>query len=657
VQTVLDRCGRTSLALVCALIASAAFAAGGARATIVPATTIDGPSATIAGFGGATMAEDGTGGVVYLKKIEGVTHVFASRLVEGHWSAPIRVDGEQKYAASWPRIGAADDGELIVTWATPFATENGKPVDEMLGAVLQPGSTGFGKPQVIDQDVGTGVGLSPDLAVSSSGFADIVYRTVQEGATTVTTLRPGDVAASIKAARLLGEHWQYLGVLNRHPAFALRPPSTENAPQIAINSLGNALVAWQEPEVNGRAQIWARRIYKEHVEYAMPVSTTTFGGREITSDADGISLAYTRLGQGMVAYRQQPDGTAIPGPRVFIATLPDGEAGGSKGPGSGKAFEEAKLADNEFNGGPEAIVGVPSIDLDENNEYRVAYDANGTVRQIEGYELGVFAEDSIAPPLSDVEHGVVTALNPEGGGLTAWPTADGETSAVAVNEEYPEGASQSGIIAGGDGGEVAGLSIGRSGIGDGIVAFRQGPIGDAAIVASVVSAPPHQLIVSVPFTWTSARNVEVSWQPAPTADGPVSYTVYVDGHPQSAPEGAESLRIDPRLLPPGIHHVQVATTDIYGQERLSAAQELKISAPPTLRVNVSGMRALLVVRDRFPGVAASSVHVNFGDGHAASGHALLTHRYRRRGVYWLTASARASQHGPLRTIRVPVEIR
>ena len=43
--TVLDRCGRTSLALVCALIASAAFAAGGARATIVPATTIDGPSA------------------------------------------------------------------------------------------------------------------------------------------------------------------------------------------------------------------------------------------------------------------------------------------------------------------------------------------------------------------------------------------------------------------------------------------------------------------------------------------------------------------------------------------------------------------------------------------------------------------------------------
>ncbi len=89
---------------------------------ILPATTIDGPSENIVGFGGVAMAEDGTGGVVYLKTVEGVAHVFVSRYVEGHWLAPIRVDTEEPFAGSWPRIGAADGGELIVVWATPFAT-------------------------------------------------------------------------------------------------------------------------------------------------------------------------------------------------------------------------------------------------------------------------------------------------------------------------------------------------------------------------------------------------------------------------------------------------------------------------------------------------------------------------------------------------------
>ena len=99
-----------------------------ARAVILPAVTIDGPSEEIVGFGGVAMAEDGTGGLVYLKRVDGVPHVFVSRYAEGHWSAPIRVNTEEPYAASWPRIGAANGGELIVVWAMPFATKNGKPV-------------------------------------------------------------------------------------------------------------------------------------------------------------------------------------------------------------------------------------------------------------------------------------------------------------------------------------------------------------------------------------------------------------------------------------------------------------------------------------------------------------------------------------------------
>ena len=61
-----------------------------ARAVILPATTVDGPSPDIVGFGGVAMAEDGTGGIVYLKRVEGVAHVFVAHDAEGRWMAPIR---------------------------------------------------------------------------------------------------------------------------------------------------------------------------------------------------------------------------------------------------------------------------------------------------------------------------------------------------------------------------------------------------------------------------------------------------------------------------------------------------------------------------------------------------------------------------------------
>jgi hypothetical protein len=47
-----------------------------ADAVILPAITLDGPSEDIVGFGGVAMAEDGTGGAVYLKRVGGVAHVF-----------------------------------------------------------------------------------------------------------------------------------------------------------------------------------------------------------------------------------------------------------------------------------------------------------------------------------------------------------------------------------------------------------------------------------------------------------------------------------------------------------------------------------------------------------------------------------------------------
>ena len=290
------------------LLALAAIVLAGrvssARAVILPATTIAGPSENIVGFGGVAMAEDGTGGLVYLKRVDGVAHVFVSRYAGGQWQAPIRVDTEQPFAASWPRIGAASGGELVVVWATPYATDKGRPVDELLGAVLGPGSGTFDPPVIIDSDIRYGNGTSPDLAMSSTGQADVVYRVVNEGESNIPLLHPGDVVEEVRVAHFDGERWSNLGAINRDPGVSMRPPTEANAPKVAIGPTGNGVVVWQEPNIEGVARIWARRLFGSTLDYVMPVSAETFDGAPIGQDADAPSVAVSWLGQADVAYRQ-----------------------------------------------------------------------------------------------------------------------------------------------------------------------------------------------------------------------------------------------------------------------------------------------------------------------------------------------------------------
>ena len=148
------------------------------------------------------------------------------------------------------------------------------------------------------------MGTSPDLAVSSTGQADVVYRVVYDTTVGVSQLRPGDVPESVRVAHFDGLRWSNLGTINRDPAVGMRPPTPTNAPQVAIGPTGNGVVVWQEPDIEGVARIWARRIFGSAIDYVMPVSAETYDGAPITDDADAPSVAFSRLGQAEVAYRQ-----------------------------------------------------------------------------------------------------------------------------------------------------------------------------------------------------------------------------------------------------------------------------------------------------------------------------------------------------------------
>ncbi|MHB8242496.1 MAG: PKD domain-containing protein [Solirubrobacteraceae bacterium] len=634
-----------------------------ADAVILPAVTIAGPSEDIVGFGGVAMAEDGTGGLVYLKRVEGVAHVFVARYVAGHWLAPVRVDGEEHFAASSPRIGAANGGELVVVWATPFASEDEKPVDELLSSTLGPGSPAFGPAIIVDRDIRQGTGTSPDLAMSPTGQADVVYRVVEETEGTrssVPLLRPGDVVEQVRVAHFNGERWSDLGAINRNPGVSMRAPTSANAPQIAIGPTGSGIVVWQEPEINGVARIWARRVFGESLDYVLPVSATTLTGSPIEDDSDAPTVAYSRLGQAEVAYRQGTSaGSPLPGPRIFLNILPDGESA------NGAEFLGASVADASVAGGKAASVGRPSIDIDEQQSMRLLYDSNGTPRVIEGTDLGLSGTLSLGPPvvgstlISANELPSSSVMNPEGGGVSAWPSADPHgSSAVAVREDFPTGAVQTGLVSGGAGGPIGELAVGRSGLGDGLVAFQQGPLGNAAIVAAHVTAPPANFVVSVPKGWIRPSQAHIAWEPAASADGPLSYVVVLDGHRLPTPAGTLASTIDPRRLGDGVHEVQLLATDAYGQATLAPPSKLEIDgSPPTVRVKPAlGYGVAVSLGDAQSGVNARAVKVSFGDGGTASGKRTLRHRYAHAGVYTIVVHTR-DKVGNRGTVRRLVSVR
>src|SRR6478736_10494759 len=101
-----------------------ALAAAPASAVVSDVQPIDGPSADITDVGDAAMAEDGSGGIVYLKRVGGRAHVFAAQFRDGRWRGAQRVDVGQGFDSSWPRIGAGDGGRLIVTWVQELGPDS-----------------------------------------------------------------------------------------------------------------------------------------------------------------------------------------------------------------------------------------------------------------------------------------------------------------------------------------------------------------------------------------------------------------------------------------------------------------------------------------------------------------------------------------------------
>jgi hypothetical protein len=597
---------------------------------------LDGPSATILDVDGAAMAPDGGGGVLYRKLVAGQPHLFVARFQNGGWLPAVQVDAGQPFAASFPAIAAGEGGRLLVVWAEPWTTIGGVTHYELMSAELGPGSSRFGPAiQVDPKDIGDGTAAYPSLAMAPDGQAYVAYRAVTNSlvGSTIVPLRPGDELIDVRVARYNGQglDWTSLGNINDHPQLTMRHPSQSNAPAIGIDSAGNAVVAWQEPDASGVARILARRIFGNRVGTAvLDVSATSANGQPIDAEADAPGIAVGTLGEAKIVYRLAGGaGSPYGGARILMNTLPS-----EVDPNGAKLQGAAVLA-----GAP--TLGPPSVSVDAVGAFRAVYTAGASTQLVTGDDFDPLSAPFALGAAAGAQ--TLTTINPAGGGVTVWPAQTaGGLPAMQAREDFAQGAWQSALLSAPISGPAGSPVLGGSGNGDALIAFAQGPPDQQQVMAAVAKAPPSRFLAIAPVGWVQGSAATISWEAPTEAFASSSYTVFVDGRVRARGLTGLATRLDPRGLGDGVHSVQVLATDGLGQQTMTPRATLKVDAnPPEVTVRrLRGRRIAVRVFDRASGAVARATAISFGDGRRAAHRLTVRHTYASAGTYTIAVRSR-----------------
>ncbi len=596
---------RLRLAIACApfLLALPATAV----ATVSDVQPIDGPSADVVGIADAAMSEDGTGGIVWLRRVDGHPHVFAAQFKGGIWGPPRRVDVGQNFESKWARIGAGDGGRLVVTWVQEFGLES----DRLFSATLDPGANGFQAPVPVDFNVGEATSTFPDLAMARGGQAYLAYRVLTD---TSPANPPGYVGADVRVARYNGRLWSVLGTpVDRSINAPVRLPTEENSPKIGIDVQGGGVVAWQEPDDEFVDRVWARRLFGTSVGIPLQVSPSSWEGAPLRGPADAFSLDVAGFGQASVAFRQQPgQASKLDAPRAMVNETPDvfSELSGS--------FGQAVLIDE----GARGDLGPPSVGVDPRGLFVSGFSSGPTSLLGSGDDVAGVPVKRLDAGASSVTGDPQVDLAETGAVVAAWRELRTGAGLLAVQERRADGVVEPTELSAPHGGGVGRFVLGGSGLGDGIVAWEQGSDANAQIVASVIDAPPNPFLILLPEGWQQKKRIRIAWDHSLNAIGRVRYSVSVDDEPVVENRKQLNAFLTGEDIDDGRHAIQVFAVDAAGQETGSRFGRLKVDRHgPDVKLRRRGSRLTVVVSDgprrSTSGVRRGSVKVLFGDGGGA----------------------------------------
>jgi hypothetical protein len=488
------------------------------------AEAIDGP-AEIDALGDLDVARDGTGGVVYVKRDNGVAQVFLSRLRGGAWTPPERVSSGAFVTEA--AISATDGGRLAIAWIAG---------GEVAGTVVE--GTGAPAPPVVIGGPGAS-GVAIDMGVNEAAYA--------------VWSQGGDV----RAARLAGTIWTAVGApLDIDPA---RPAGGGSSrPRVGVSAEGNAVVTWGEEGADGRNHVHARRLTGLTLSaFPQDLTLNDFGG-EPAGTADSPDIDIEDDGSfAWVAFRQDIGGRSRSVARRLRGThyeAPEAIDGG--------ATSTAPRVD--FNGRGQGAAVVQASDNAVFSSYLDVFDRfNPGVR--------VDALAGAVPPEP------VVATSERADPYVAWRVggADGSGSVQARRRNGNRAFERETTISNPDFGAVAQgtLGIGSDRSGNTPVAMLQGAPGARRLAIAAYDRLPGRPVVR-DSTVPRPRRPTISWLAGSERWGVQRFTVYVDGKRVGATTRTR-LRVRKRLRP-GRHSYYVTATDRRGQVARSRTRSFRV---------------------------------------------------------------------------------
>jgi hypothetical protein len=536
------RCRRPRLLVlpvVAAALAACAIGPAAASAStsgqFAPAITADGPSVDVLALGGVGLArDDTTGGVAYLKRDAGQSHVFVSPLVRGNPTAPVRVDTGQVNDSSEVRVASGDRGRTAVVWI------NG---GLLYGAVKGADSPSFGPPTQICT-----CGPVAELSVGMSIF----------GATYVTFTTAGAGGHDIRAAVLDNGGWTTLP-----QPIDVDPNRDARGARLAVSSDGTAIVAWTETGGDGVSHVFERRLL-----HGTPSNVPREAGVGSLSGRPGGSADSPAVDVqddstfAWVALRQDFNDGGVIRSRVIARRLV-GSNFESPVQIDGLAFPSAQNPEH------------PLIDITGRgygmalSNMRSSFAITGAVLTSRKTPVKPTFEPTVsldagpgAPPFTTI------AASEDRKGIAAWQrTANGSTSILA---RYYDGVTfrlPSTLSPPAYGGSAAdlGLDAASDGAGDSVVAFVQGGATQRRIQVVAFVGPLTVSRVSASRRWIRNRRPSMHWTKTAAGPwGPIQYRLEVDGSPLVTTAGTSFTPVKP--LGDGVHAVRVVAIDGRGTE-------------------------------------------------------------------------------------------
>ena len=562
-----------------ALIALSALAAlpAAASAGWFPAAAnppVDGPSLDIVQVGGLDLARDGTGGVVYLKRVAGVPHVFLSRFNGGVFRTPERVDTGVAGGASDAVIAAADTGRLAIAW-----TAGGR----VYGAVVAgsgPAAPLRGPTELFNDPLGVTSDPAIDMGINGTAYA--------------TWAAPGGGGADVRVARLQDVAWQTIGTpIDVNPARAAGRGVQRS--RVAVSGDGNAVVAWGEDNADGRRRVWERRVTGVRLSaFPQELSLPSLGGAP-GGAADSVDIDVEDDGGfGWAVFRQDFGGGSRTVGRRQLGLTFDPPVALDGGPPT----SNPRLALNGLGQGLSTFEGGSSV-LTAINYHDVFQPATG---------LNATPASGAAPVPAASEHREVMAAWQQGGEVKGrfkpLPTKPFKSE---VTLSRPDLGAASGPVA-----------VGADLLGGFAVGMAQGAPTSRAITVAVLDNVPGRPGPIARNAWQSGRRAKLRWRPGRDLWGQERYRVIVGGKVAGETTG---LSLVPKVTLSGKRPLkyQVIAIDIRGQQTPSSVSRVRFdNFAPKFRVRIGGTRRAgralhVVVQPRDRGSGVREVRVRYGD--------------------------------------------